>query len=918
MIFVGIVLIPAQTGAVYAQLTARRQTIGPTPARGEHAVLVSTRLSDVRGFSDFLMEIFSAAARGGLPRTTRMVVLGGRAPFEFRALQELNDRRLTLVEGSALSERDLTRVRAEAAAAVLLLADRFSPDPDAEDVSVLFQCWAVKSYVKRVPVYVQVLRRASLQAVRPFLDPARDVAVSVEQTRHRLLALSALCPGASTLLANLLRRSAISPAASLRSDAAGRRWLRAYMNGCGEAVHAVPLSRTYACVPFATAAAALHAAHGVALAGVLVGGRCLLNPGRRLLRGGETAVVVASGAARAARAAAAPYAPLPSDAAAAALAGALATPVTPPPPSPCTVGDVESESVDFEPEECAIDGRGVSTPTPTPTPAAVDAATVLTLAAADPDRLPPMAAAVAAEAAGDEAPTFTMRVAPPPPPSPADDAARVAACAVGPDGFVDDSDYFGGRDRRDVGVFGGVEEADGKKKTATAPAAGDTDATTSPPSPSSPPPDRDDLPLTDASGAPLTGHIIVTGAPASLLPFVEQLRACDPVASPLVVLAPTRPPDWGAVTSLGPAFYVRGDPSATAGLRAARAAGARALVYLALPLRPGGPTPASTSPPPPATLFSGGSAAVTDRADASRTAVLADAPGLLCVYGVGEEGGVTPAPRRRGTLFHLLPEVPPTRPPPQGRHHRPRPHGRPRPPPQIVASSPRAGGCSPEGRPGCLAGQPLLLCRARHRARHHGHVRLPRLLWGGPAVRVDGRVGGRRRPPGRRRAALGARPPRPRRRPLRRPRRPPRPAPPPGPARPLPPQIGERDVAAQLCGDQPAAAHAARARRPRVCATGEGGGVVERVGVGLRCEFVCVFCCLFVQTLVFRCVVRFLGRKEREKGAVERDRKTHSPASLFVLAGGTTGGAPHTRVLVKTPRLVTHTHRRRPTPRGGE
>ena len=139
-----------QTGAVYAQLTARRQTIGPLPSRGEPAVVVSARLSDVRGFSDFLLEFFAAASRGGLPRTTRMVVLGGRAPFEFRALQELNDRRLTLVEGSALSERDLTRVRAETARAVLLLADRFSPDAEAEDVSILFQCWAVKSYVKQV------------------------------------------------------------------------------------------------------------------------------------------------------------------------------------------------------------------------------------------------------------------------------------------------------------------------------------------------------------------------------------------------------------------------------------------------------------------------------------------------------------------------------------------------------------------------------------------------------------------------------------------------------------------------------------------------------------------------------------------------------------------------------------------------
>ena len=62
------------------------------------------------------------------------------------------------------------------------------------------QVWALKSYTKSVPLYVQCLRVSSLQLITPFLDPMRDVIVSVEQTRHRLLALSCLCPGASTLL----------------------------------------------------------------------------------------------------------------------------------------------------------------------------------------------------------------------------------------------------------------------------------------------------------------------------------------------------------------------------------------------------------------------------------------------------------------------------------------------------------------------------------------------------------------------------------------------------------------------------------------------------------------------------------------------------------------------------------------------
>lgn len=63
--------------------------------------------------------------------------------------------------------------------------------------------WALKSYTKRVPLYVQVLQKSSIHLISPFLDPEQDVLVSTEQTRHRLLALSCLCPGASTLICEL-------------------------------------------------------------------------------------------------------------------------------------------------------------------------------------------------------------------------------------------------------------------------------------------------------------------------------------------------------------------------------------------------------------------------------------------------------------------------------------------------------------------------------------------------------------------------------------------------------------------------------------------------------------------------------------------------------------------------------------------
>lgn len=66
----------------------------------------------------------------------------------------------------------------------------------------------------------------------PFLDPAKDVIISLERVRHQLLALSCLCPGAAVLLGNLLRTSHISEFKSMLTSLAGREWLRSYVNGC--------------------------------------------------------------------------------------------------------------------------------------------------------------------------------------------------------------------------------------------------------------------------------------------------------------------------------------------------------------------------------------------------------------------------------------------------------------------------------------------------------------------------------------------------------------------------------------------------------------------------------------------------------------------------------------------------------------
>eukprot|EP01025_Chloroclados_australasicus_P067787 TRINITY_DN939_c1_g1_i4.p1 TRINITY_DN939_c1_g1~~TRINITY_DN939_c1_g1_i4.p1 ORF type:complete len:335 (-),score=10.25 TRINITY_DN939_c1_g1_i4:1354-2337(-) len=155
MIAIGAVIIPVRTSQLYTQLAAKRAVLGPLPQSDSARIAVyAGRITEIRAFSDFFFEFFHRLAK---PPKIRMVGLSDQQPTpELRAFQELNDSQLTVVEGSALSDRDLIRVRAHQADAIMLMADRFCADTEKEDLSVLFQVWVVKSYVKNVPLYVLI------------------------------------------------------------------------------------------------------------------------------------------------------------------------------------------------------------------------------------------------------------------------------------------------------------------------------------------------------------------------------------------------------------------------------------------------------------------------------------------------------------------------------------------------------------------------------------------------------------------------------------------------------------------------------------------------------------------------------------------------------------------------------------------
>lgn len=311
MIAVGLVMIPVQAALFYNEISARRVIKGTLHNwRGKPFVLLSTRLTEVRAFSDLFAEFQQALGATSLfPKNTKIVALCNRPSFEFSAFQELHERSLTLVEGSAVSGADLVTAKAEKANAIILLADRFSADAMHEDLSILFQVWAAKSYTKTVPLFVQTMKQSTVDQIRPFIDPDQDVAVSMEETRFRLLALSATCPGASTLIGNLIRSSTVRPREARQETLAGRRWLRQYVDGCEATLCKAPVQRHLVGLEFNRIAEWMYRRSGHAIIGMITpDGQTCLNPGGEWkLAMGYTLLVVGHGTVAVRKALACPF-----------------------------------------------------------------------------------------------------------------------------------------------------------------------------------------------------------------------------------------------------------------------------------------------------------------------------------------------------------------------------------------------------------------------------------------------------------------------------------------------------------------------------------------------------------------------------------------------------------------------------------
>ncbi len=519
MIAVGLVMIPVQAALFYNEISARRVIKGTLHNwRGKPFVLLSTRLTEVRAFSDLFAEFQQALGVTSLfPKNTKIVALCNRPSFEFSAFQELHERSLTLVEGSAVSGADLVTAKAEKANAIILLADRFSADATHEDLSILFQVWAAKSYTKTVPLFVQTMKQSTVDQIRPFIDPEQDVAVSMEETRFRLLALSATCPGASTLIGNLIRSSTVRPEEARQETLAGRRWLRQYVDGCEATLCKAPVQRHLVGIEFNRVAEWLYRRSGHAIIGMITpDGQTCLNPGTEWkLAMGYTLLVVGHGTV--------------------AVRKALASPFSTPPQHVQPVDIFASADGGSGPFE----GKGIQPDASSRDSPDDDALCEViyeglpTTESLDFDDIPCVPKNLSETMTAREGSAFY-------------EAYRKDGAAVAEQS---ERGYLSGQTVSRVASDAGVEVS---------------------------------ARIGARSRSPYEGHFILCGHCDSFVPFMKYLRAAEPSKDARIVILAEEPPEGydEAKSMYGPLEYIDGSPTHTESLRKAGAQTARALVFL--------------------------------------------------------------------------------------------------------------------------------------------------------------------------------------------------------------------------------------------------------------------------------------------------------------------------------------------------
>ncbi|KAA0156007.1 hypothetical protein FNF29_01425 [Cafeteria roenbergensis] len=166
------------------------------------------------------------------------------------------------VLGTPLSTADLNRVDITRAAAVFILTSPFKPDVAYRDATAVLMVKSIRTVSPWTQVFCQVVNAEA----RRHEWAQWDHLLCLQELRMGILAKSAVCPGFSTLISNLIMSSTDFDASRLpRRD---RRWTEEYAAGYGQEVYSVEFSSHFTGSLFSVVANRCYNLFGVCLIGV--------------------------------------------------------------------------------------------------------------------------------------------------------------------------------------------------------------------------------------------------------------------------------------------------------------------------------------------------------------------------------------------------------------------------------------------------------------------------------------------------------------------------------------------------------------------------------------------------------------------------------------------------------------------------